>query len=192
MKFKEAFVEILLHHIKTSNETCEQFCFFDLCAGSGQIGIEALSLDFKFVHFSDLAPMRLKLINEFIKLKLSPYHIAIMSSYLIHRKSFLKMIKYITDEKKSILYFDLPYDFWNVDQLQILDTFWDHLFSHLKMNLTLWAFIQGPMPYTKITKYKNQIISGYEIEIQEFEPRYYGRQVLSFFSITTSNIEKQI
>ncbi len=108
---KEAVFQILRHYI---DEKPEKWAFFDLCAGSGQMALEALSLGFGPVHLCEVDEHRLRNIRSQFR---HCYPIQ------IHRRDFRRMPSRILSYAKSALFLDLPYTFWRAGVSESLDRF---------------------------------------------------------------------
>ena len=99
MRVKEALFNILCNRVVGSS-------FLDLYAGSGQIGIEALSRGAKEVIFVDNHPSAIRLIRT--NLGFLPYE----KSPKIPRNNVLRAISSLSKEKKrfDIIFLDPPYE----------------------------------------------------------------------------------
>ncbi len=94
---REALFSILTNRISDS-------VFLDLFAGSGAIGIEAISRGAEFAYFSDINPQCIKVINENIaKAKFEEESKVFKADY----KLVLNKLK---DIKFDIIYIDPPYN----------------------------------------------------------------------------------
>ena len=94
-RVKESLFNILQDRIKNSY-------ILDLFAGSGSLGIEALSRGAKYVYFCEINPYAVKIINENLnKTKLANNFMIINKDY----KIALKQIK----QKIDIIFLDPPY-----------------------------------------------------------------------------------
>lgn len=80
--------------------------FLDLCAGSGAIGIEALSRDAGHVTFVESSRKATSVISENLR------HCEIRKGYTFIAKDALVALRYFAQEKQQfdIVYFDPPYD----------------------------------------------------------------------------------
>jgi 16S rRNA G966 N2-methylase RsmD len=78
--------------------------FFDLCAGSGQIAVEALSRGFTPVHCVERDERRF----AFLVRELAAYDLT------LHKKDFRRMAPLIA-EQGGVAFLDVPYSFWNQD-----------------------------------------------------------------------------
>jgi len=138
---KEALFQIL-HFLLEERE--EEAVFFDLCAGSGQIGFEALSCGFKEVHLCELDPERFGALVREVK----KHDFAVQ----LHRKDFIKMVPRIVAEPLTVTWIDLPYSFWGENGVPRLDRFFssfaEKLSSVADRKRNGFIFIQGPSPYT--------------------------------------------
>lgn len=101
-RVKESLFSILRPRIQDAN-------FLDLCAGSGNIGIEALSQGASRVTFVDYSSRSVAIIKENLaKCNLTPKSPLIT----VIRKSVRQAIDILTErgEKFELIYFDPPYD----------------------------------------------------------------------------------
>jgi 16S rRNA (guanine966-N2)-methyltransferase len=76
--------------------------FFDLCAGSGQVAMEAASRGFGDVHACEIDQVRFGFLLEQVKTQGYPIR--------CHRKDFLRMARMI--QAPAVVFLDLPYSFW--------------------------------------------------------------------------------
>lgn len=128
--------------------------FFDLCAGSGQIGLEAYSRGFNPVHIVEKDRKRF----EFILQNLKDYKVK-GSKIIFHQKDFQRMADDISNLESSAIFIDLPYTFWKEEGKCIhLDLFFKKFLDFLnfkilnaqKENLKYHKYIfiiQSPKPY---------------------------------------------
>ncbi len=100
--------------------------FIDLFAGSGQMGLEAVSRGFKNTVFFELDKNRFRSLKEFLPTIRKDF-------ILLHRDSFRYYDSFESSETNSIVfYIDPPYSFWEKDSekihrltMNILDAFHD-------------------------------------------------------------------
>ncbi len=80
--------------------------FLDLCAGSGAIGIEALSRGAAHVTFVEMSRKVASVISENLR------HCGIREDYTFVMRDALTALKYLSreEQKFDIIYFDPPYD----------------------------------------------------------------------------------
>lgn len=92
----------------------EDSLFVDLFAGSGQVGLEAVSRGFKNTIFFELDKNRFRGLKEFLP--------AIRKDFvLLHRDSFRYYDAFDSSSVSSIVfYIDPPYSFWEKDSEKIL------------------------------------------------------------------------
>lgn len=93
---KEAFFQLV--------EAYRPCAFFDLCAGSGQMAVEALSRGFAPVHCVERDERRF----AFLIKELSGFDLS------FHKKDFRRMAPVIA-EQGGVAFLDVPYSFWNSD-----------------------------------------------------------------------------
>ena len=168
---KEAFFELLLGRMARQGQEVSDYAFFDLCAGSAQMGIEALSIGFKDVHICEVAMPRIKHVQKQLE-ALAP------DTIHYHRRDFRRMVKVIQGFSCSILYIDMPYSFWSEKPKStpplrhFISQIYD-LTNNLEESIKVFIFIQGPRYF----QLENIIVGSAETA----EYRRYGRQHLSFW-----------
>jgi 16S rRNA G966 N2-methylase RsmD len=101
---KEAVFQILEGRL---GGDLSQWAFFDLCAGSGQMAIEAHSLGFAPVHLSEIDPGRLR--HLFTEKRLWDYPLT------IHKRDFRRMAPLLLEFPRVVAFLDPPYSFWEHD-----------------------------------------------------------------------------
>ncbi|MCB1166596.1 MAG: RsmD family RNA methyltransferase [Leptospiraceae bacterium] len=112
--------------------------FWDLCGGSGQMALEALSRGFEPVHLVELDRGRFHWLRQVVR----DYKVR------LHNKDFLRTLPLLTaGPQRSVCYLDLPYSFWQRDggceKLQ-------SLFAWLQSNdppLLPLLLVQAPRPF---------------------------------------------
>ncbi|MCB1169969.1 MAG: RsmD family RNA methyltransferase, partial [Leptospiraceae bacterium] len=89
--------------------------FWDLCTGSGQMGLEALSRGFQPVHMVELDRSRFSWLRKVCR----EYEVT------LHNKDFLRTPSMILEGRSSntVCFLDLPYSFWNREICPKLDAF---------------------------------------------------------------------
>lgn len=103
-RVKEAAFQIIRNHIDIENE----WVFFDLFAGSGQMGIEALSLGAAHATFADIAPERLSEIQHAL-LALEVPHEAFTLVRARANKIFQEAI--LSADLPAVVWADPPYTY---------------------------------------------------------------------------------
>ena len=102
---KEAAFQILDNLIRGEfSSRPEEFAFFDLCSGSGQMGLEALSRSFREVHLAELNSERF----SFLVKAVAPY----TPKPRLHNKDFARMASRIAENLPAAVYIDPPYSCW--------------------------------------------------------------------------------
>lgn len=76
--------------------------FFDLCAGSGQVAMEAASRGFGQVHACEIDQGRFAFLLEQVK--------ALGYPIRCHRKDFMRLARLV--RAPAVVFLDLPYSFW--------------------------------------------------------------------------------
>lgn len=105
---KEAVFQLLDGRI---GQDPSRWSFYDLCAGSGQMSFEALSIGYGEIHMVEVDPKRTRfLLNE---IKSNSYKI------LYHNRDFRRMAGLI--EAPAVLYLDPPYSFWEEGECPSID-----------------------------------------------------------------------
>ena len=184
---KEAVFELLLNRISHEKHRVEDYAFFDLSAGSGQMALEALSLGFQKVYISEVDAARVAHIKKElgwgaekgarVTVDLGEGTVAPLSSSIeIYCRDFRRMAPFIHTHLQSALYFDLPYSFWKVKKAQKNPLGVEGFLLRLEKTLVkqgghIWVFLQGPRFFDP-QKMKF---------IEKLEFRHYGRQHLSFW-----------
>ena len=183
---KEAVFELLLNRILHNKRKIEEYAFFDLSAGSGQMALEALSLGFQKVYISEIDALRVAHIKKQLgceqKKGVSVPSLEKLSSELsrssveIYCRDFRRMSSLIHSHLQSVLYLDLPYSFWKVKNSQKNPLGVEGFLLRLEKSLMelgghTWVFIQGPR-FFEPQKMKS---------LKNLEFRRYGRQHLSFW-----------
>ncbi len=142
---KEAVFQVIEGRIQLQTE---DYAFFDLCAGSGQMGLEALSQGYGAVHLCELNQERFRSLVETIRV----YDYSVE----LHRKDFQNMISTITRQSRSVLYIDPPYSFWVGKDCPAIQKFLEELqtqfLNHEKTHNNtavleeILILVQGPYP----------------------------------------------
>jgi 16S rRNA G966 N2-methylase RsmD len=101
---KEAVFQILEGRLAPD---LDRWAFFDLCAGSGQMAIEAHSLGFAPVHLSEIDPGRLR--HLFAEKARWDYPLT------IHKRDFRRMAPLLLEFPRVVAFLDPPYSFWEHD-----------------------------------------------------------------------------
>lgn len=107
--FKDRPTSVMLRRkLFDSNQHLDSTVFVDICAGSGMMGLEALSRNAKKVYFIDINKRYLKSIQDFCADK------NIQGDYKLENKdavSFLKSLESETDDFTDWMFFvDPPYE----------------------------------------------------------------------------------
>ena len=130
---KEAFFQLA--------EAYYPCAFFDLCAGSGQMALEAVSRGYGPVHAVELDEGRFR----FLIGQLSGHDIT------FHKKDFRRMAASVAAQT-SVVFIDVPYSYWTADgQCSHIETFLQKLsiaVDELPVEQPNQIFIgiQSPMP----------------------------------------------
>lgn len=176
---KEAVFELLLKRILGAGHRVEEYAFFDLSAGSGQMALEALSLGFQKAYISEIDLARVRHIKKELGYELaknSPISgikkAPLFSSLEIYCCDFRRMSSLISSHLQSVLYLDLPYSFWKGKKVLGVERFLLGLEKFLmEQGRRIWIFIQGPRFFET---HKMKFVKNLEL-------RRYGRQHLSFW-----------
>ncbi len=125
---KEAFFQLV--------EAYRPGPFFDLCAGSAQMAVEALSRGFSPVHCVERDEKRFAfLVKQLSSLELS-----------FHKKDFRRMVPVILEAGGGVVYLDVPYSFWSQDGICLhMEEFLLKLHSGLQGNrVPVLLAVQAP------------------------------------------------
>ena len=116
--------------------------FFDLCAGSGQMGLEALSRGYHPVHMCELDTRRFSHLSR--ELQKGGYDV------VLHRKDFRRMSLPILSHTRASVFLDAPYSFWSGESCPNIDAFLIRLVNDWPEGSCerLLLAIQGPAPYS--------------------------------------------
>lgn len=98
---KEAVFQLLSTKIGNLSE----YVFYDLCAGSGQMGMEALSIGYGSVNLCEVDAGRFRFLVEEIK--------RLKMNISLHKRDFRRASSLMVREKKVVAYLDPPYTFWD-------------------------------------------------------------------------------
>jgi 16S rRNA (guanine966-N2)-methyltransferase len=113
-RLRESLFELLAMRIENAR-------FLDLCAGSGAVGIEALSRGASFVTFVDRSPKMCSFINANLELcGVPPENAEVLADDATH---FLHRAKLDSESHWEIAFFDPPYA---TDYLPVLEAFSGH------------------------------------------------------------------
>lgn len=114
--------------------------FVDLCAGSGQMGFEALSRGYTPVHFCEVEEERFRVLVE--EVRKYDYDVE------LHRRDFRRSAALILSLPVVVAYLDLPYSFWSGERCSPLESyfsdFWEDLAKADPVPRTILFVIQGP------------------------------------------------
>ena len=154
-RVKESLFNILQFDIADKN-------FLDLFAGSGAIGIEALSRGAKSATFCDNSIDAIKIIKENVK------NTRCIDRANIINKDYISALQYLADKKEKfdIIYLDPPY------KTELANIALDRI-----MNLELLSKDGIIIIETDDAEKENEINNG---KIQIFDKRKYGRAILIF------------
>ena len=141
---KKAVFAMIESHILSGNLSFQNAIFLDLFAGSGQMGLEAVSRGFKIAHLFEIDKNRM---NSLIK-NLAP----LSENLVFHHKDSMRYYGKIEKQEgdRLIYYIDPPYSFWE-DSLRLFQ--W---MSRIKENSPLdLIYIQSPKEINDI-RYKSR------------------------------------
>ena len=182
---KEAIFQVLESRLGPDLET---YVFFDLCAGSGQMGFEAFSRGFAGVHLAEIDPGRLgHLISE---AKRGQFDVQ------IHRRDFRRMAPLVFRHPRSVIFLDPPYSFWQGGESEAVDRLVYNLAHPSEESLAelqrhreageafgLWFVVHGPGEYTPTVPFAPGSSSLY---IAEMERRDYRKQRICLLKFALS------
>ncbi len=158
--------------------------FFDLCAGSAQIAIEALSRGIYPVHIVEKDRIRFKFLLENLK-KIITYN-----DVIFHQKDFIRLADDIAEQDKATAFIDLPYSFWKEEQSLHLEVFFKNfssklIFGGLNESKKYLFIIQSPVNYS-IPKEIKKIWEHYKINF--LVKNYHYRK--HYLNLVQMNIKK--
>lgn len=184
---KEAFFQLLENSVDVRTAPIP---FWDLCAGSGQMGLEALSRGFSPVHLNEPDNRRF----SFLLKNLGNFR----SEVVLHNKDFRRLALALRDSPEQVLYIDPPYSFWNPDGCPPIDEFCTRIwggdssatgaddglrkssagFSSDQYRNWIIA-VQGPQPYQS---WRNTLPTAKTIPAIHAEFRSYRKQTLTILT----------
>ena len=170
--FKEAVFQMLDNRVKSP----ENRAFFDLCAGSGQMGVEALSQGYHPVHLCELDRGRFSFLIENVK--------EFKKELVLHNKDFRRMAPVILGSSDSVVFLDPPYSFWKGARCPHIDRLLENLIkgkSDHQASREILILIQGPEPYepAENTLFENRL---------RLENRKYRKQNLTVIEIVDVDV----
>lgn len=124
-------------------EDASAWSFFDMCAGSGQIAMEAASRGFGDVHACEIDQKRFAFLLEQVKVLGYPIR--------CHRKDFTRLARLI--KAPSVVFLDLPYSFWKpvpeavAALIRAIDEEAGPAPGEGERTEQVLIFLQGPEPY---------------------------------------------
>ncbi len=146
--------------------------FIDLCAGSGQMGFEALSRGYDPVHFCEVEEERFRVLVE--EVRKHGYEVE------LHRRDFRRSAGLILAQPVIVAYLDLPYSFWTDERCGPLEgffaDFWEDLAKADPGPRTILFVIQGPSFF----KPPGSPPAGFQLEVSE---RQYRRTHLTLLEL---------
>ena len=137
--------------------------FLDLCAGSGAVGIEALSRGASFATVVDRSRRSCQLIESNLKLCRVPEDQ--WDIYCAEANDFLKQ----TDSRWDIVYFDPPYKDDYVRTLELIGPVLDELVVAEHHHKTQLPDTLGKLQRTRILKQGDSALSFYKPQINADE-----------------------
>lgn len=111
--------------------------FWDLCSGSGQMGLEALSRGYDPVHLVELDRSRF----QWLKNRVCPDF-----SVTLHNKDFLRLAPILAGQQQNtVCFIDLPYSFWKKDRTcEKLESFMGNLRRSQEGRVLPYILVQAP------------------------------------------------
>tara|TARA_Y100001937_G_scaffold116049_2_gene167547 strand:+ start:1004 stop:1609 length:606 start_codon:yes stop_codon:yes gene_type:complete len=127
---KEAAFQILANTVPSGP-------FWDLCSGSGQMALEALSRGYEPVHLVELDRQRF----QWLKNRVCPGY-----KVTLHNKDFVRVAPLIlTEPRSAVCFIDLPYSFWNRDgSCERLEGFFESIRKHSPGGSVPCILVQAP------------------------------------------------
>ena len=139
--------------------------FWDLCTGSGQMGLEALSRGFQPVHMVELDRSRFSWLRKVCR----EYPVT------LHNKDFLRTPPMILEARSpnTVCFLDLPYSFWSRDQCPKLDAFLHGLQKAHTDEPLPFIVVQAPHRYSiSSEELEYWVNASYQWEFREYRGRY--------------------
>lgn len=110
--------EALMSKIISAKDTLDGLCVLDAFAGTGALGIEALSRGASFVAFCDKSNEAIKIISENLKdLKVAP------SQYTLKKLDSLSLSASVFRQAFDLVFLDPPYAYSPHEVLKVMDTY---------------------------------------------------------------------
>ncbi|MCB1175754.1 MAG: RsmD family RNA methyltransferase [Leptospiraceae bacterium] len=155
---KSAVFDILATRIPRFNEAH----FYDLCAGSAQMAIEALSRGFEKVFACELDQQRFRFLLQ--AMQRGEYAIQLM------RRDFRRSAPMVVAHEHTVFFLDPPYSFWHAGQSAHVNSFIQQLgqLSGSTQTGAVYGFIQCPAEYGLPAA----------VRPDRYEERTYGKQGL--------------
>lgn len=139
----------------------------DLFSGTGNLGLESLSRDARYVDFVELNPRSIEILKKNVALlKLGP------EEYRIHRSDVLSYLKKYTGE---------PYD------LILVDPPFTEKMAHDVMESLASSACYGDQTLIAIESQKKERMEDAYGDLQRYDMKDYGDKILSFFSKTAQD-----
>lgn len=132
--FKDAAFQLLENNVTPGP-------FWDLCAGSGQMAMEALSRGYDPVYLVELDRQRFQWLKN---------RVCAGYSVQLHNKDFLRVVPLILapEDGSTVCFVDLPYSFWQRDgSCEKLESFLDNLRKHQEGRPLPYILVQAPAPW---------------------------------------------
>jgi 16S rRNA (guanine(966)-N(2))-methyltransferase RsmD len=139
--------------------------FLDLCAGSGAVGIEALSRGASYATFVDRSRRSCTLIESNLKLCRVPEEQ--WEIYCSEVNEFLKQ----TDSRWDIIYFDPPYKTDHIRTLQLIELSNEGLLIVEHHHKTEFSETIGRLQRTRILKQGDSALSFFRTQINADDER---------------------
>lgn len=182
---KEAIFQVLDGRLGPDLET---YAFFDLCAGSGQMGFEAFSRGFAGVHLAEVDSRRLA--HLIAEAKRGEFDVQ------IHRRDFRRMAPLVFRYPRSVVFLDPPYSFWKGGESDAVDRLVHNLAYPSEESqallaghkaageaFDLWFVVHGPGEYTPSVPSEP---GSSPLYIVEHERRDYRKQRISILHFALS------
>ncbi|MBX7058250.1 MAG: RsmD family RNA methyltransferase [Leptospirales bacterium] len=170
---KEALFQILEQRLGSE---LPETSFFDLCAGSGQMAVEASSVGFASVHLCEVDSGRLRHLAEMVQKGGFPIE--------VHRRDFRRMAGPMLRARRIVAFLDPPYSFWDREgRSEAVDRLVYNLLHAAESSAEwLWFIVHGPAPY------RPPLLSGPTLSIRSQETRSYRKQQLTFLWLTPADM----
>lgn len=185
---KEAVFQILAGRLQSGadDDFSRSACaFFDVCAGSGQMGFEALSRGFDPVHLTEVDSGRLR--HLIAEAKRGAYALE------VHRRDFRRAAPLILQQQRSVVFVDPPYSFWDRGHSEAVDRLLynlrrpsEEVRERMPENVEVHFVVHGPDEYLPAPEILPDDAAA-RLQVTWLERRDYRKQRLLFLTMSTTS-----